>query len=103
MTAENELAVGFLWAVAYMFLLVGVFGFGACWLLKDTVRWVLREPHLRWHRAGRLVAGIATVGGLGTMSAFLGDNWTLAFVIVCALSTLFVKYGASALKRLGVL
>ena len=94
MTAENELAVGFLWAVAYMLLLVGVFGFGVCWLLKDTVRWVLREPHLRWRRAGRLAGGLATVGGLGALSAFLGDTWALTFVIVCAVLTLVNVRGA---------
>lgn len=100
MTAEHELAgnAGFLWAVAYVFLLTVVFGFGAWWILKGTVRWVQREPHLRRRRAG-LVAGFAAVGGLATLSRFLGDGWALTFAIVC----LLLSYGANHLERRGVL
>ena len=98
MTAEHELAklaasAGFLWAVLYMFLLAGIFGFGAWWLLKDTVRWVLCEPHLRWRRAGRLVGAFAAVGGLGALSWFLGGAWPLLFAIGCFLSSLVNVWG----------
>ena len=90
MTADHELAVnvGFLWAVAYMFLLAGVFGFGVWWILKDIVRWVLCEPHLRWRRAGRLVGRFAVFAALAAVSKFLGGIWPLTFMSFCFLSAL---------------
>ncbi len=94
MAAENELAVGFLWAVAYMALLAGVFGLGAWWILKDTVRWILCEPHLRRRRAGWLAGGFVALGALATLSEFLGDSWTLTLAVVY-----LSAYAGSCLKR----
>ena len=91
--------VGFLWALAYMFLLAVVFAVPAWWVLKGLVRWVLCEPRLRWRQAGWLVGVFVAAGVLATLSEFLGGSWGVTFAIVCFLSS----YVVSRLERRGVL
>jgi len=86
--------VGFLWALAYMFLLAVVFAVGAWWVLKDGL--VRYRPQLRRRQAGWLVGLFVAAGALATLSEFLGGSWGLTFAIVCFL-------GASYLERRGVL